>query len=76
MRRHMKILSIIVVTIAILGTGCGKKGPGSADVDESGKSTPAKPYEIRLTAEQVRILRGFRRKHPLPPKPPVVEFRN
>jgi len=40
-----------------------------------GKTAPATPYVARLTDEQVRVLRGIRKKRPARPKAPVVEFR-
>jgi peptidyl-prolyl cis-trans isomerase C len=57
MRRYLKILSIIVVTIAILGTGCGKKGPDSTDVNESGKPTPAKTTadDLVVTVNGIKV---------------------
>jgi len=52
-----------------------KKPPETAVRFKIGKTVDAsKPYVIRLTDEQVRLLRGLRKKRPAPP--PIMRVRN
>lgn len=62
----------------VLATDCGisHKVTNTVVPFKVGKAAPTKPYVIRLTEEQVRIIRGLRKKRPARPKAPKVEIRN
>ena len=72
--QRLAFASALALLLLMAGPAAGEvKKAGSV---KTGKKAPSKPYVIRLTDEQVRILRGIRKRRPLPPKAPKMEIRN